>query len=168
MWPTDQARPLTGVICVQQTTRQKRRIRPWERLWQFEIAATPAQDHTAVFYKNTVRGVLEVKIKTKRVPLTLGCRAEEQLWGFLFDNFHLFRNTSWTGLPKFLSPKTHVVKTLRHLCEQAAFCPRHLGAHGGGGARRRLHTRAHEGTWALLRPALRGGHFPEACSRGDI
>ena len=66
---------------------------------------------------------------------------------FLSDNFHLFRNTSWTGLLEFLSPKTCVVKTDGHLWNQAASCAQLFGIRRGGGARPRPRTTA----WALGR-----------------
>lgn len=79
---------------------------------------------------------------------------------FLSDNFHLFRNTSWTGLPEFLSPKTCVVKTDGHLRNQAASCAQLFGIKRGSGARLRPRTTAR---------ALGGGvHCPEVCLGGDV
>lgn len=156
----NQARTLTSA-----QQHAKWRIRPWARSWQCGISAPPARDHATVFYKTTVHSISQGKTKIKSVPLTLlpsrGAMVGPQGGrSYLSDNFHLFRNTSWTGLPEFLSPKTRVVKTDGHLRNQAASCAQLFGIKRGSGARLRPRTTARAlGGWV---------HCPEVCLGGDV
>ena len=82
-------------------------------------------------------------------------QAQEQVGprkeSFLFDGFHLSRNTSWTGSLESLSPKKYKVKALTPL-EPGCLPSVDLGVSRGSGARLGPHARAESCLRALLCP----------------